>query len=298
MTGPPPRSAAVPELQLETFATAVDFLAAAEPYLLEAEIENNLILGIARGLRQTLAVDRESAPYFALVREAGVRVCGFSTLPGKAGITRCASTPALALLARGLVAARPLVHDLVGPEPTIGTFVGLYTALRGARIVRTVAQRIHQLRTVQPPARVPRGRFRPASAGDVEIVARWLGEFMAELADPLGDPRELAATRIAAGQFVLWEGGAPVSMAGWTGRTEHGARIGFVYTPPALRGRGYASACVRALSEALLASGLQYCCLYTDLANPISNAIYARIGYRPVCDAAMYSLSLEPTTPG
>jgi uncharacterized protein len=32
----------------------------------------------------------------------------------------------------------------------------------------------------------------------------------------------------------------------------------------------------------------RYCCLYTDLANPTSNAIYYRIGYRPVCDAAEY----------
>jgi len=155
-----------------------------------------------------------------------------------------------------------------------------------------MAQRIHQLQAVEPLARVPRGRFRAAAAADMELIAGWLGEFMTELADSQGDPRELATNRIAAGQFYLWEDGEPVSMAGCTGRTDRGARIGFVYTPAQFRRRGYATACVTALSRDLLASGLQYCCLYTDLANPTSNAIYARIGYRPVCDAAMYALAV------
>lgn len=57
-----------------------------------------------------------------------------------------------------------------------------------------------------------------------------------------------------------------------------------VYTPPAARGRGYASACVAALSQRVLDDGAHFCMLYTDLANPVSNAIYQRIGYVPVAD--------------
>jgi uncharacterized protein len=57
-----------------------------------------------------------------------------------------------------------------------------------------------------------------------------------------------------------------------------------VYTPPALCRRGYASACVAALSARLLTEGRRLCFLYTDLANPTSNAIYQKIGYRPVYD--------------
>jgi len=47
---------------------------------------------------------------------------------------------------------------------------------------------------------------------------------------------------------------------------------------------------VAALSELLLGRGFEFCVLYTDLANPTSNAIYARIGYRPVRDFLMYEL--------
>ena len=61
-----------------------------------------------------------------------------------------------------------------------------------------------------------------------------------------------------------------------------------MYTPPEARGRGYASALVAELTAALLASGRSFCCLFTDLANPTSNRIYERIGYRPVTDVDEY----------
>jgi predicted GNAT family acetyltransferase len=59
-----------------------------------------------------------------------------------------------------------------------------------------------------------------------------------------------------------------------------------VYTPPELRGRGYASALVAALSEQMVERGRRFCFLYTDLANPTANAIYVRIGYEQVAESA------------
>lgn len=62
-------------------------------------------------------------------------------------------------------------------------------------------------------------------------------------------------------------------------------RIGPVYTPAAFRGHGYgyASATVAEVSRRYLAAGVRPC-LFTDQANPASNAIYQAIGYRPVVD--------------
>ena len=79
-------------------------------------------------------------------------------------------------------------------------------------------------------------------------------------------------------------------MAGWSGPTAHGIRVNAVYTPVELRGQGYASATVAALSQLLLDRGYRFCCLYTDLSNPTSNAIYKRIGYDPVTDSSVYRL--------
>ena len=102
----------------------------------------------------------------------------------------------------------------------------------------------------------------------------------------------LTGSRRPTAGILLWEdGGEPVSLAGWGGRTPNGIRIGPVYTPPTLRGRGYATALTAELSQRLLdgrvfTGGRRFCFLYTDLANPTSNAIYERIGYRRVAESA------------
>jgi predicted GNAT family acetyltransferase len=61
-----------------------------------------------------------------------------------------------------------------------------------------------------------------------------------------------------------------------------------VYTPPAQRGKGYAANCTAAVSQLLLDAGWDYCALFTDLENPISNRVYEKIGYEAVCDYADY----------
>ncbi len=95
---------------------------------------------------------------------------------------------------------------------------------------------------------------------------------------------------LARGTLFVWEDGRPVSMAAAPGETPNGATVNLVYTPPALRRRGYAGACVAATSRRLLESGKRWCFLYTDLANLTTNHIYQQIGYRPVCDVILYHL--------
>ena len=66
--------------------------------------------------------------------------------------------------------------------------------------------------------------------------------------------------------------------------TPTGTRVGPVYTPPERRGHGYATSLVAELTAERLAAGHAFCFLFTDLSNPTSNAIYARIGYEPIAD--------------
>jgi predicted GNAT family acetyltransferase len=61
--------------------------------------------------------------------------------------------------------------------------------------------------------------------------------------------------------------------------------VGYVYTPKHLRRNGYATYCVALLSKIILESGKKSCVLYADLNNPISNSIYLKIGFKPVCDS-------------
>jgi predicted GNAT family acetyltransferase len=132
--------------------------------------------------------------------------------------------------------------------------------------------------------------MRRAEAGERPLLERWLREFQREaLPHEQHEPerlRRIVDQRLhdPDGGFFLWEvGGEPVSFAGAGGRTPNGIRIGPVYTPAELRGRGYATTLVADLSRLFLERGLRFCFLYTDLANPTSNAIYERIGYVRVC---------------
>ena len=62
------------------------------------------------------------------------------------------------------------------------------------------------------------------------------------------------------------------------------ARIGPVYTPIELRGHGYGSAVTAAAAQWAINAGAVDLVLFTDLANPVSNATYQRIGFKPVSD--------------
>ena len=102
-----------------------------------------------------------------------------------------------------------------------------------------------------------------------------------------------ARTRIGNGDVYLWvlPDGAIVSLVGTTRPVSRVISIGPVYTPPELRGQGYASRSVAALSQRLLDSGWERCCLFTDLSNPTSNSIYQQVGYQPVRDFNEYDFS-------
>jgi predicted GNAT family acetyltransferase len=86
----------------------------------------------------------------------------------------------------------------------------------------------------------------------------------------------------------VWEQRAEaVSMAISREPVQGVVRLSGVYTPPEKRKRGYAAACVHALSKKLREDGYR-CVLYTDLGNPTSNSIYRRIGYGAVAEALRY----------
>ncbi|BCJ33756.1 putative acetyltransferase [Actinocatenispora thailandica] len=185
-----------------------------------------------------------------------------------------------------------------GPRAAGDPFVARYVAATGARSQLWMAQRMYRLDAVTPPTGVP-GAARPAVPAEIPLLSGWVSAFAAETGAPVPDPR--LAERIAAGLLWVWTdderpAGDPVPGAGsppvamnWISPPAAGVvRVSAVYTAPERRGRGYASALVAATSQAALDAGASACTLFTDLANPTSNAIYQRIGYHPVADAGQW----------
>lgn len=277
------------DIRVVRYPDATAFLTAAGAFLLSAESENNLILGIALELAGEGHSPESSAYFAAVLRGDRVEGCAFSSVPDRLGITGMRGDDVIGPLASDAGSVCPEVTSVGGPEPAVAPFAAGFAASTGRRAMLGMRQRIHELRAVIPPARPAPGRLRPARESEAGMLTPWVGDMLALI----GDSRvaaDLALERIRGGNLLVWEDGGPVSMVGWTGKTPNGVRVNFVYTPAALRGRGYATAAVAAVSQRLLDQGNRYCCLYTDLANPTSNAIYQRIGYRPIRDAALYRI--------
>jgi GNAT superfamily N-acetyltransferase len=211
-------------------------------------------------------------------------------------------------------AARQAAHALVDRGEEVS---GLNGALPAAEVLaselarRTGRQarvhehmRLHVLEKLVEPRVAPDGRPRVAVPAHADLALAWFRAFHADAAAQAGrlepspggeefDEAEIGA-RIAEGRIWLWEDGlgTPVSLVGFNAPSFGVARVGPVYTPGAHRGRGYASTLTAHVSRLLRDTGSRVC-LFTDMANPTSNKIYAAIGYEPVVDMA----NLVITTP-
>jgi predicted GNAT family acetyltransferase len=189
---------------------------------------------------------------------------------------------------------------VMGPAPVSKTFASIWTRTTRTRYQTGMRLRIHELREVTPLPHPVSGQIRLATDDDVDLVTRWAVAFQAEAlpeSDP-GQTREAIIQRIKEQEIYLWDDNRPVSIAAKARPISNGIMVNFVYTPPEFRRRGYASACVAALSQILLDSGWQFCALYTDLSNPTSNHIYQTIGYQPICDSNEYIFDVKNRKPG
>lgn len=274
-------------MEIEVTTGAEVFLEQAGPLLLEDEPRHNLALGIASFTLDHPEVYTELRGW--VVRDAGDVVgAALRTPPYNLVLARPRVVRALEALAAAIDDELP---GVVGAVPEVDGFAAAWSARHGMTPAIRFDQRIYAMEKLVPPRDVD-GLARLAGLGDRALVLDWMTAFTHEALHGGDDPKRIERSVDArlgpegAGGICLWEaGGEAVSLAGFGGPTPAGLRIGPVYTPPEHRGRGYGSAVTAAASQIALDRGKRFCFLYTDVANPTSNAIYMRLGYRPVCDS-------------
>jgi hypothetical protein len=275
-----------------TFPDASQFLEKTQAYLERQEVVNGLMLGLGLRLRNN---PPEDAPYYAAIEDDhGLALAALMTPPHRLILHSHLSDPSEAIQAL-IESLRQqttwTIPGVVGPAHVSDTFVRLW----GQPYRPGMYQRVYELREVIHPP-YPPGAFRAATLADCELVAQWIVAFQHDIGAEasLDEAREIAEKRIPENMIYLWDNQQPVSMAAQARPTQHGITVNLVYTPPDLRRKGYATACVARLSQRLLDAGYEYCTLFTDLANLTSNSIYQQIGYRPVCDFNEYNF-VAPT---
>ncbi len=205
------------------------------------------------------------------------------------------SGPAAAELASELAASGRWIPGVNAEQEASEAFADAWRHRTGDTATVHRLMRLFRLDELTRPDPWPEGTARLAAERDRDLLIDWFDAFVREVGDPAGQDHAAAVDeRLSYGGITVWEaGGAPVSIAGVSRAVGGMVRVGPVYTPPARRGRGYAGAATVAVSQAALDAGAAEVVLYTDLANPTSNALYQRLGYRPVEDRVV--LSFEPT---
>lgn len=277
-----------------------EFERAAGAFLRADPVRNTVLLTVLASLKTSGATAYGDAPPSCGWYDGGGDGDGAAA---QAAFLRTPPMPAIASdapphAARELVAVLDAVPDgvpgLSGPADAVRTFAEAWrTAGAGGSRSATVAsnRRLFRLAELTPQRPAPSGRARLVTGGDRELLVEWFAAFGADVGEPVADPARAVDRRLANGELLLWEdGGVPVSLAGATSPIAGVVRVAPVYTPATLRGRGYAGAVTAAISRRGLDAGYEVV-LYTDLANPTSNALYQRLGYRPIGDWATLELA-------
>ncbi|QIX26072.1 GNAT family N-acetyltransferase [Nocardioides sp. JQ2195] len=300
---------------VEFFTDPRPFLAVAGERLAADPVVSTVVATVAGRRARSLDAGGEPADpghplWWAVVRDAAGTVTGSAM--------RTAPFPPYPLfvlpmpeagaraLARALHARGESVGGANGALPAVQHVAEETAGLAGHCVDVVERTRLFELGELVPPARPPAGRLRLMRTEECELALAWFRAFHVEADEQAGrepDPTQGehvglddVLERIDDGRIFAWVDGddRPLHLTGMN-QPEYGVnRIGPVFTPRAHRGQGYASAAVAEVSRLITADGTR-ACLFTDQANPVSNAIYQRLGYRPVVDMANIVVGPRPS---
>jgi RimJ/RimL family protein N-acetyltransferase len=272
-------------------AHAADYLAVVGSTLRRRPVINQLPLAIAETCARDPARYGPEAVFYSVELGGAISGAAVQTPPWPVQLSDV--TPEAAWeLAQAFAANHSPIPGVAGPNDAPAQFAEAYVAARGGSYALESSLGVFELTSVNELHETD-GRWIVATPEHAALLQSWLEAFHDEATpqDPPPKPDSGASTA-ASSRAYLWldNDDQPVSFLFNSREVEGWASIGPVYTPPALRGRGYATALVAAVSRHFLAQGRPGCTLFTDLENPTSNAIYERIGYRRIGSAFRYAL--------
>jgi hypothetical protein len=174
----------------------------------------------------------------------------------------CLSTgppEAMRILAATLWRLFPELPGVTGLGKAAHEFAAEWSPLGGPHATPGMRQGLYAAEKVNIPFEIA-GRFRPACDADAPKLCDWLDRFVSE-AGLASRAKNEVASRIESGLLFVWEAGnVVVSMASITVAQGGVSRVQLAYTPPQHRRRGFASACVAALTARELATPDAHAC--------------------------------------
>jgi hypothetical protein len=185
----------------------------------------------------------------------------------------------------------PYLNDKIGiPSRIFGPFAAAYPLAEiFANALHLVPEihsrwRVHRLDELLDQDPLVSGQLILGTSDDHELVSSWGREYDVEKPANV-NIEEFLLRKLEDGLLYLWVDGELKSLATLSGTLCAGPRVSAVFTPRALRGKGYAFALVYNLGKKYLESGSSYITLNTQLGEPVER-MYGRLGYRVVGEKA------------
>ena len=266
------------------------YLAAAAGFLRSQPVRHTIQLSAVETLRaRGASAFGETAPLFGWWRSGTGEITAalLHTPPYPVLLTRLPERSAQPL-AEALAGCGRQLPGVTAQQDDAAQFAAAWSRLTGATSQESRRSRLFRLGRLRPPAPGPRGAARVATTANRALLESWLAAFAEEIGESTGPPADVVDERLSYGGLTLWAAdGTAVSLAGLHRPAAGTTRVSPVFTPPARRRQGYGGAVTAAVSRAALDAGADHVVLFTDLANPTSNALHQRLGYRPVEDRVM-----------
>ena len=272
-------------------------------FLLQDEAVNSILLSMIHDgsntpspafvdelfLGSVVRSNRPDQPVFITARRKSLNLALYGS--GEDELVACA--------VEGVVSSGVDLVGTIGPQKITESFTRRFCETTGMNAAIEMEQLIYRLDDLAEITTVE-GTLTRADQSSHQLLLAWMRGFSSDIGLQPGDKNgneidDRVVGMLAKGSAYLFVcDGRPVSIAIHSRSSRNGASISGVYTPPELRGRGYATACVSLLAKRLLDSGYKFCCLYTDASFPTSNRIYQRIGFRVVETSVVYRFAVSP----
>jgi predicted GNAT family acetyltransferase len=263
------------------------FVSAAGEFLRSEPVRHTVFLTVIGGLRSRgPSAYGQGTPQFGWWTTDTGRIAGIlvQTPPYPAMFSALPAAAVTALAGRSFSGVNM-------PAEAAAAFTADWQARTGGAAHLRMRTRLFRLDRLVPPDPAPPGAARPATVDDRPLVLAWTDAFHDFIGERPANLAEVVDDRLASG-VTLWEDdGAPVAMAARSHAEAGMVRVLNVFTPPGHRRRGYGGGVTAAATRAALEAGATDVVLFTDLANPTSNALYPRLGYRPIEDRTVVEFS-------
>ena len=280
---------------VKEYPNAQAFLTDYETTLLEREAVSQLVLYNAYQKKENNMV--EGGLFGAVMQEEKEVLLFCNILPANLVVYVAEQDKALLAandLANHVASERIIINGITARNDVCQSFMEQYRKHNSCNFVEKLGMDIMEIREVND-IKPAEGIQRLATEEDVKVITDWMIEFQIEaLMSELDYEAALqrATELIIENKIYVFENieKQMVTMAAITKKLVHGVTVTYVYTPEEFRGKGYAATNIYYLSKEQLNQGNEFCTLYVDKKNPLSNRAYEKVGYRILEDSYDYQL--------